>query len=77
MGAAVTDYGDRAAKDYGGYQPGVLCTDPEDPGYAPSGIYGDATLATAEKGRAALEIMTGEWLRILDGFAIAPLSRTP
>lgn len=76
MDAAVTDYGDRAPKDYGGYQPGVLSTDPEDPGYAPSGIYGDATLATAEKGRAALAIMTAEWLRILDGFANTPTART-
>jgi len=77
MNAAVTDYGDRAPRDYGGYQPGVMSTDPEDPGYAPSGIYGDATLATAEKGEAALGIMTAEWLRILDGFGKTPISRTP
>ncbi|MDX1480291.1 MAG: creatininase family protein, partial [Woeseiaceae bacterium] len=75
MTRAVTDYGDRPAKDYGGYQPGVLSTNPRDPGYAPHGIYGDATLATAEKGRAALAIMTEQWLGIIDGFAIAPRVR--
>jgi len=73
MSKAVTDFGNRPAKDYGGYEPGVLSADPADPGYAPTGIFGDATLATAEKGEAALAIMTGEWLRILDGFATAPL----
>lgn len=75
MTRAVTDYGDRPAKDYGGYQPGVLSTNPRDPGYAPHGIYGDATLATAEKGRAALAIMTEQWLAIIDGFANAPRVR--
>ena len=75
MSKAVTEYGSRPAKDYGGYEPGILSSDPTDPGYAPTGIFGDATLATAEKGEAALAIMTGEWLRILDGFAKAPLKR--
>ena len=75
MTRAVTDYGDRPTKEYGGYQPGVLSIDPRDPGYAPHGIYGDATLATAEKGRAALDIMTEQWLAILDGFAEAPRVR--
>ena len=72
MDLAVTDYGDRPVKDYGGYQPGVFSTDPKDPNYSDTGIYGDATLATAEKGRRALEIMSAEWMRILDGFAAAP-----
>lgn len=75
MGAAVTDYGNRPDKDYGGYQPGKLSADPDDPGYAPSGIFGDATLATAAKGQAALEIMTREWLNILDGFSRTPVPR--
>ena len=76
MELAVTDYGDRPPKDYGGYQPGVFSTDPDDPNYSDTGIYGDATLATAEKGRRALEIMSAEWLRILDGFAAAPTRKT-
>ena len=75
MSRAVTDYGNRPARDYGGYQPGKLSADPADPGYAPHGIYGDATLATAEKGKAALEIMTAEWLAIIDGFSQAPTRR--
>ena len=75
MSRAVTAYGDRPARTYGGYQPGVLSRDPRDPGYAPDGIYGDATLATAEKGRAALAIMTESWLAIVDGFAQTPRVR--
>lgn len=77
MELAVQDYGDRAAKDYGGYQPGRLARDPADPLYSSSGIFGDATLATPEKGKAALEVLTREWLRALDGFARVPLERRP
>jgi creatinine amidohydrolase len=75
MSLAVQDYGDRASKDYGGYQPGLLARDPADPLYSASGIFGDATLATPEKGRAALEVLTREWLKALDGFAMVPLRR--
>lgn len=75
MELAVEDYGDRQEKDYGGYQPGVLSRDPADPLYSESGIFGDATLATPEKGKAALEVLTREWLRALDGFANVPLRR--
>ncbi|MEM9208460.1 MAG: creatininase family protein [Pseudomonadota bacterium] len=77
MDRAVTDYGERPEKDYGGYLPGVLSADPTDPNYAPSGIYGDATLATAEKGRAALEIMEAEWLKAIDGLGRISLERIP
>lgn len=77
MELAVVDYGDRTAKDYGGYQPGVLARDPNDPLYSESGIFGDATLATPEKGKAALDVLTREWLRALDGFARVPLRREP
>ena len=75
MDLAVTDYGERQAKDYGGYQPGRLTRDENDPLYSASGIFGDATLATPEKGRQALDILTHEWLRALDGFARVPLRR--
>ena len=75
MDLAVTDYGDRQVKDYGGYQPGRLTRDETDPLYSASGIFGDATLATPEKGRQALEILVREWLRALDGFARVPLRR--
>jgi creatinine amidohydrolase len=75
MELAVEDYGDRTVKDYGGYQPGALARDPTDPLYSESGIFGDATLATPEKGEAALKVLTREWLRALDGFAMVPLTR--
>ena len=75
MELAVEDYGDRSPKDYGGYQPGVLARNPDDPLYSESGIFGDATLATPEKGKAALDVLTREWLKALDGFARVPLRR--
>ena len=76
MELAVQDYGDGSARNYGGYQPGRLTRDETDPEYSASGIFGDATLATPEKGRKALEILTSEWLKVLNGFAHAPLRRS-
>ena len=55
-----------------GYRPGIFSTDPADPDYSTTGIFGDPTLATAEKGRRAVEIMTREWLRALRLFARVP-----
>ena len=75
MSRAVTDYGNRPPQDYGGYAPGWFSRDADDPAYSETGIFGDATLASAEKGREALDIMTTEWLRALDGFARVPLPR--
>jgi creatinine amidohydrolase/Fe(II)-dependent formamide hydrolase-like protein len=75
MELAVTDYGEREPKDYGGYQPGRLTRDNTDPNYTASGIFGDATLATPEKGEQALAILTEEWLKTLDGFAQVPIRR--
>jgi creatinine amidohydrolase len=47
----------KAAKDYHP-GPGPLTRTPGRPGvYSPTGIYGDATLATAEKGRRVLEAL--------------------
>lgn len=76
MDLAVTDYGERGEKDYGGYQPGRLTRDPTDPLYSPSGIFGDATLATPEKGEAALAVLTREWLKAIEGFSNVPLRRS-
>lgn len=76
MELAVQDYGERTSKDYGGYQPGRLTRDETDPQYSASGIFGDATLATPEKGRLALEVLTREWIKALDGFANVPLRRS-
>ena len=72
MDLAVTDYGDRKPKDYGGYQPGLLTRDESDPLYSASGIYGDATLATADKGEKAVGYMVAEFLRAIDGFSQVP-----
>lgn len=60
------------AKTYPGYQPGLFSRDPADPAYSEEGYSGDPSLATAEKGRRALRIMTAEWLRALRGFAASP-----
>lgn len=75
MGLAVTDYGERTPKDFGGYQPGRLTRDESDPNYTVSGIFGDARLATVEKGEKALELLTEEWLKALDGFSQVPVRR--
>jgi creatinine amidohydrolase len=66
------DYRGRG-KDYPGYQPGLFSRDRNDPAFSETGYFGDPSLATAEKGKAALEIMTRQWLRALRGFAEAPV----
>jgi creatinine amidohydrolase len=56
-----------------GYRPGFLSRDPGDPDYAPSGVSGDPTLASEEKGRKVLALLTREWLSALRSFASTPL----
>jgi creatinine amidohydrolase len=73
MEKAVSDLGD-GANDYPGYQPGLLSRDPNDPAFSQTGVFGDPTKATAEKGRKALAILTAQWLKALSGFAQAPLT---
>ena len=73
MEKAVKDYGNPSKREYSGYKPGLFSRDPNDPAYSKTGIFGDPTLATAEKGKRTLEIMTKEWLKILEGFAKVPL----
>lgn len=75
MDLAVTDYGNRPPKDYGGYQPGALTRNENDPLYSATGIFGDATLATTEKGERAVKIMTTELIRAIDGFSKVPRRR--
>jgi len=78
MDLAVRDYGDGGTEqDYAGYQPGRQARDPADPAFSASGVFGDATLATAEKGEKALAVLTREWLEALDGFSRVPLRREP
>ena len=72
MDRAVTDYGRSAPPGYPGYEPGLFSRDRDDPAYSDTGVYGDPKRATAEKGRQALAILTGEWLKALRGFSEAP-----
>lgn len=73
MDRAVTDYGDRLGVQYPGYKPGLFSRDPADPAYSETGLFGDPTLATAEKGKRVLDLLTREWLAALRGFSRAPL----
>lgn len=73
MEKAVVDYGTSGRKNYPGYEPGLFSRNPNDPEFSKTGLFGDPTKATAEKGRKALAIMTQQWLRALRGFANAPL----
>ena len=74
MDRAVTDYGEGTTKDYPGYRPGLFSRDRNDPEFSETGLFGDPTLATAEKGRQVLNILTRQWLKALRGFSVAPLS---
>jgi creatinine amidohydrolase len=69
MERAVADLGDEQTQDYPGYEPGLFSRDPSDPEFSETGLSGDPTLASAEKGRQVLEIMTRQWLTALRGFS--------
>jgi len=73
MGRAVQDYGSPRGQ-HPGYVPGLFSRDRGDPAYSETGVFGDPTLATPEKGEALLRIMTHEWLEALRGFSEAPLA---
>ena len=73
MDKAVVDYGDGPRKDYPGYKPGLFSRNPDDPAFSTTGIFGDATKATAEKGEKVLKIMTRQWLKALRGFEKEPI----
>lgn len=72
MSKAVQDYRG-ATEGYPGYRPGLFSRDPADPAYSETGLFGDPTLATAEKGERALELLAGQWLETLRRFAETPL----
>jgi creatinine amidohydrolase len=55
-----------------GYRPGYLSRTEGEAGYQPSGVFGDPTLATPEKGERLLALMTREWVRALRSFAAGP-----
>lgn len=73
MNKAVTDYGKESPKDYPGYKPGMYSSDPKNTSYSATGINGDPTKASAEKGKRALEIMTANWIKALEGFSSTPI----
>lgn len=76
MDLAVRDDG-REPKNYPGYRPGLFSRKSTDPAYSETGLRGDPTLASAEKGRKTLKIMTSNWIRALKGFSREPLERKP
>lgn len=72
MDRAPTDYGLPEGEPGPGYRPGGFSRTEGDPEYTTTGIFGDATLATAEKGRKVVEGMTRAWIRALRTFATTP-----
>jgi len=75
MDEAVADLGPVPTARGPGYEPGLFSRDPADPDYSETGLFGDPTKATADKGRRAIEILTEQWLRALEAFAQQPLRR--
>jgi creatinine amidohydrolase len=64
----------KAEKDYHPHRPGGLTRDPNDQGtYSRTGIWGDATLATKEKGQALVDALTQAMLRDIEELRTAPL----
>lgn len=64
----------KAVKDYHGNKPGGLTRDPNGPGvYSPTGIWGDATLATKEKGQVLVDALARAMLRDIEELRAAPL----
>lgn len=72
MSRASKDYRLHLKKDYPGYRPGLFSLDRQDPNYSATGISGDPTLATAEKGKQILKIMSEQLVSIIEGFARSP-----
>lgn len=63
----------KAVKDYHGNAPGGLTRDPNGKGvYSPSGVWGDATLATREKGRIVTEALVKAILGDINALQAAP-----
>jgi creatinine amidohydrolase len=64
----------KAVKDYHPSEGGGLTRDPHKPGaYSASGIYGDATLATREKGEAVARATVEGMLREIEALRRAPV----
>ena len=68
----------KAVKDYHPDRQGGLTRDPSGRGtYSPTGVWGDATLATREKGERVVEAMVVALLRDIDALRTAPLPTPP
>jgi creatinine amidohydrolase len=64
----------KAAKDYHPQGTGGLTRDPKGSGtYSPTGVWGDATLATREKGRRVVEAMVEGMLKEIETLRGTPL----
>src|SRR6266496_2263595 len=65
----------KAVKDYHGNAPGGLTRKPGGSGvYSPTGIWGDPTLATREKGRRVTEALITEILKEIEDLRQTPVS---
>jgi len=65
----------KAVHDFHGNKPGGLTRDPNGDGtYSPSGVWGDATLATREKGRIVTEALVAAIEREIEELRNVPLS---
>ena len=74
MERAVTDYHGAEAPGMPGYRPGDFSRTPGDPDFSETGVFGDPRLASVDKGRRALAIMSRQWLKALRGFAEVPVA---
>jgi len=64
----------KAVNDYHGTKPGGLTRDPNGNGvYSPSGVWGDATLATREKGKIVIEALVTSILAEIEQLRSAPI----
>jgi len=68
---------DRAVADGERVRPGPLTRDPRrtDRTYSPSGVFGDPTLATWQKGEKITEATVAAILKEIDALAATPLVR--
>jgi creatinine amidohydrolase len=66
----------KAAKDFHPQGTGGLTRDPKGAGtYSPTGIWGDATLATREKGRRVVEAMVEGMLKEIEALRATPVQK--
>ena len=68
----------KAVKDYHPSAAGGLTRDPKGPGsYSPSGVFGDPTLATREKGRIVVEALVSSIVTDIERLRASSLLAAP